>query len=700
MPARSGAGASVASGASYQARVAAYFLSCALSGLPAPATKYGQATEISLEVRDHVDDIQISFDSGVRALIQAKRTLPFSLLTNSEFSSALRQFVSQSLTGDDGHAQYCLITTSSASKRITGDLLVALDVARNCDPDIFLRDQPKSVTTTYRDVLLVVLDIYKQLGGDGDERVARGLLSKMHVIVLDLDTDSSLEHAVVLSLHAAGYAAPSGVWSKLIVDCLEWARRRQTVSVSDMRRQFERLRLPTSGSIQRRGQYLEFEMSTKGFEVGREIAIMRADKDLSFLEKGQVGVVEFYRFDSDCRPRLSFQNDRITFGNGEQFELWGRFSTWLGANRFIEENTERFADLDILVIPMNVEEDLEAGLCAKTHRKALELAAKSRDGTRCVHCERPVTTTMSPIVELGDGPTLIFGMAHPSCVLPSDRVMGRADHKLFVENPELKDFDINAWFDAAHGGQGFSGAVRASKQAVAPIIWGGTPSIEASIGKYMVVSILDDGTEQLASNRGKVQRFTREHAEEFASSLSAGITKAEAQGDPLCYSDQSRAFAARSVLLRQLGTSEKISPIAKVEVRAYEAREAARFPGPKSWYAPLLVLRDATSMLPLIFTNMVAAISDPMSLGRHMNNWRNAGFEIPPYEIEILLADAQVDNLIEEAIANEVGVVIDPVISEDGTMELVSGSPIYSLDMIAKGQIAQNTGDQLFDFDR
>jgi hypothetical protein len=160
------------------------------------------------------------------------------------------------------------------------------------------------------------------------------------------------------------------------------------------------------------------------------------------------------------------------------------------------------------------------------------------------------------------------------------------------------------------------------------------------------------------------------------------MQKANGNGDPLCYSDQSRAFSTRSILTRQLGSREKIQRIVDVQVRLYDAKEAARYPGPRSWYAPLLVLRDAETLTPLVLSNAIPAISDPLTLGRHLENWANAGYAIPSYKIESLLTDTQVDQLIDMATTDGLGVIIDPLLSEDGEAELVHGHPIYPLALL------------------
>jgi hypothetical protein len=653
-----------------------------------PAVPHGIPLKVSMETNEAVDDLQVAFDSGKRAAFQAKRTISFSTLANAEFVSVVKQFVAHEMRSDGGvDESYYLVTSSTASKRITGDLLAALNAARDCSPQVFERDQPKAIVDTYSEVLTAILSILDQLYGGADEPWARMLLSKSYVIVLDIDPNSSLEQALVLALHAKGYAAPSEMWGKLVADCLEWARRRLTVDLSDIEKTYSHLKVVAPQAINAtEHQYLRVQLNVDGFEVGRELVVARALNDLPIMKTGMLGLFEFYRFDDDCRPRLRFEGDRIILGSGDELELWGRFATWTGLNRYIDENIERLGREEVIVFPMNDDRDRETDLCAKTHRKALEAVAQSRDGTKCVHCELPVTASMSPVVEYGDGPDLSFGISHRECVLPTDRVMGRADSEMFGENPELVNFDVNSWFNAAHGGHGVFVGINASKQAIAPVIWGGIPPLEDKVGKYVVALVMKDGSEQLTSNRGLIQRFTKQHAEALALKLNTTVEQSTKDGDPLSCSDQTRAFGPRSLLVSKLGGSEKIQAIVDVRIRPYEAREAARYPGPRSWYAPLLILRESETLVPVILTNAIPAISDPLALGRHMENWRNAGYHLPACHLESLLTDAQVDQLLDKFEGTEVGVIIDPLFSEDGSGELVHGHPIYPLSEMERGQ--------------
>lgn len=686
MSVSSGAGAAVASGAGYQARVAAYFVACALSDLAIPFMPSTKPSKISMETSDAIDDLQIVSESGKRSCMQVKRSISFSTSPKSEMRSVLKQFVSQHLNTQVGTTnEYCLVVSSDSSKRVTGDMLAALAAARDCSTESFERDQPKSIVSTYNTLLEAVVEIQQELGAPESEETARKILSMSRVIVLDIDPDSSLEQAIVLALHSTSFPAPNELWGKLVSDCLEWARRRKTHDLAAVINSYEHLKVRSAKAAQKPdAQYLEATFSADSFEVGRELVIGRALDDQAPLKKGSVGIIEFYRFDDDCQPRLRFENNLLILQSGLEIELFGRFATWVGLNRFLDENIERFKDEEVVFIPMDIDEDLESGLCAATHRNALEAAALRRDGTKCVHCERPVSSSMSPVVEFGLGDALVLGVSHKECLRPTDRVMGVADCDLFRENPELVNFDVNGWFDAAHSGHGVFHGIEVGRQAVTPIVWGGLPTYEDTAGEYVVVSKLEDGSEELTLKRGRVQRFTKRHADEFSAKLNGAIVQAENSGDVLCYSDQSRAFGSKSTLMPLIGGKEKFLSIVNAVVRPFDGNEAARYPDPGSWYAPVLILRERATKGQIVLADAVPLISDPLALGRYLDNWHKAGFDIPSYEVEVLATDSQVDQLIDAATRLEQVVVIDPLLSEDGQIELVRGCPIHPIDLLDK----------------
>ncbi|MEU3006587.1 NACHT domain-containing protein [Streptomyces sp. NPDC007020] len=115
--ARSGsvAGASGDAGTEYRRGVAAYAVACGLSGVPLPGIEIPPAlarvASVSLETDDPVDDIRIDFESGQRALVQAKR----SLTAGKPIKEAVAQWVQAARAGLDPARDRLVIVSGTLS---------------------------------------------------------------------------------------------------------------------------------------------------------------------------------------------------------------------------------------------------------------------------------------------------------------------------------------------------------------------------------------------------------------------------------------------------------------------------------------------------------------------------------------------------------------------------------------------------------
>src|SRR5439155_4317421 len=102
----------------------------------------------------------------------------------------------------------------------------------------------------------------------------------------------------------------------------------------------------------------------------------------------------------------------------------------------------------------------------------------------------------------------------------------------------------------------------------AVLAWSG-PASSVSPGDYLVECRLAGGESVFFHERGRIHRLTRAEAEDAVAMITARIKTAREAGDPLCFSDQSRAFGSRSTLLQLLGGSEKLVEIERAEAVAF-----------------------------------------------------------------------------------------------------------------------------------
>jgi hypothetical protein len=194
------------------------------------------------------------------------------------------------------------------------------------------------------------------------------------------------------------------------------------------------------------------------------------------------------------------------------------------------------------------------------------------------------------------------------------------------------------------------------------------------------ISLLGGGQE-IVTQRNDVRRFSKADANRFVSRLNESFETARERGDPFCYTDQSKAFGPRSLLLEQLGGKERIVPVGEARARLYDRRFSARYARPGHWYAPLLYLRGLTTGEPVAVLDTVLLLSDPLKLGHFLENWMEAGIHVSDYETMNILTDAEFDEFMRWIEARGWAAIIDPVLNpSDGT--LVSGLPIRSLESV------------------
>src|SRR5580658_2829941 len=142
---QSGAGASVSSGASYQARVGGYVLAASICCIDSELAAAETVATLAFETRESVDDININLRDGNTVYVQAKAKMEFSIGDGGELRSVFRQFEQQHSRRAQATDRFVLVTTGRSSKKVVYDVRAALDAFRGPET-AFFRDQPKALT--------------------------------------------------------------------------------------------------------------------------------------------------------------------------------------------------------------------------------------------------------------------------------------------------------------------------------------------------------------------------------------------------------------------------------------------------------------------------------------------------------------------------------------------------------------------------
>ncbi|QKC97157.1 hypothetical protein [Mesorhizobium sp. NZP2298] len=680
MVGQGGAGASVSSGAGFQARVAAYSI---LSSICEIETEFGAASSIAqvgFETRTSIDDLNLLFRNGSRSYIQAKATVDFSLATG-ELRSVFQQFEQQDAAGDNNE-RFLLVTSSRASKKVTFDLRAALEGFRSSQAGDFFRDQPKVLTDIIADLRIALTELRNAADREDDPAAVDRIIRKSGVVVLDVEAKDTLEQAIILVLQAKGYAAPSGVWGKAVADCVTYAKQRRTITIEEISKTFERFQVPVAELSQAAADdILKIELGEMEAASGREVVLLRTI-DEALGPVGRNIIMEFFRFDGNCDERLDFDTTPFTLPNGLQFEVLLRAATEQGIARLINEHLELVGDQPIVMMRLNSDTDPDAEPCAIAQRERLRNAIKQNEHPLlCLHCGQTVAEPLAAFVEIGHFLNPVVGLVHSACLKPVDRVIGGAKSPFSEEHPELVNFDANAWFRAVNGGQrAFDNLNLLRAGPVAHMGWGGRIA-RGPAGQFLVEVLLKDGGSEIVTQRNTLHRFSKREAEEFVARLNIMFKEKSDAGDPFCYTDQSKGFGPRSILIEQFGAREKRREVASAQVRQFEQRLVAPYSRPGQWYAPVLSLRYSSSGDPVALGGAVILLTDPLALKDHLNNWREAGFEVTDYELVSVLTDADFDDFMRWVEDHGHFAVVDALL-DPGTGMLASGVLLRSIESI------------------
>lgn len=680
MRAKSGAGAAVSSGANFQARVGAYLIASRLCTTPSAILGDESFEYLSFETTEAVDDINVVFSDESAVYIQAKATISYSINAGGELRSVLEQFCNQEIQAG---AKLLLVTSSRASKKVINDLRAALNAFHTASNVAFFRDQPKALTEIITQIRSAIRDVSvgngKALSGDAADELIR----KMSVVVLDIEMSDPLEHAVILNLNSKGCIAAEAVWGKIISDCVGHSKNRRTLSAKNLVEQYGKyLSSPDETKEEIFQSFFRIEKRGNGLGAGRDVFLCDLPAARGPLPKG-LAIVETYRFDENCSERLSFSDQTVTFGDGFEAKLLLRSATYDGLLRMLEKRPNLIGDREVHIWPINSDKDFEEGPCAKIHARRLEQAFQNNPTPlKCVVCGKAVSTNNTQIVELEPMEEPTVGTCHDACLEPSSRVLGLIQNDFFSSHDELVNFDVEAWYRAIDGGQMVFRNADTFAGGNKPVIGWSGGKLEGPPGDYVVEISLVGGGREIVTKRNGVQRFDLNGAKAFCTQLGQMLETARTQGDPFCYTDQSKGFGPRSKLLELFGAKEAIIPIESARHRRFDTRFAARYSRPGQWYAPLFYLRSLDTGDVFSVEKAIFLLSDPLSLAAHLRNWADIGLVSRNYELPILSTDAEFDNFMKWCVKNGTAVVVNPLF-DPSSGNLVSGYPVQPIDDIA-----------------
>ena len=221
MSSQSGGGAAANSGVNFQQRVSAWLLASSIAELPIAKTLglRGETTAntISYEHSGHIDDLKVIWENGQVSYFQIKRALSLSTRPESEFSSAVDQFVRQFIADASRESCYVLAVSSDASGSIRRILRKLLDATR-LNPNA-MTENPHSkaeadVNCRFHEVVRRSFAAHAIQGMTKDELAE--FSRRTYIYVVDVEEGMPHESSAILALAPRVHVPPELVWSLLV----------------------------------------------------------------------------------------------------------------------------------------------------------------------------------------------------------------------------------------------------------------------------------------------------------------------------------------------------------------------------------------------------------------------------------------------------------------------------------------------------
>ena len=667
-----GGGAATNSGIDFQQRIAALVLAHVLIDVK----NYSifqldddlHVTEIRFETNNGIDDLVLMATDG-RVLIQAKHSLSLSDKLDSEYSSVLKQFVAQYVDDNRSNDMYVLATSSRSSQRITKELRKLTEAARL--NEIGSADNP--LTKVEEDVMnktcvLIEIHYLNKTGIAISKETLDCLFRRIRVALLDIEEGAPLELAVLTLLAGKASVSPALLWRSLIALCLSLAKDRLSIDKNGLTQRMGKFigKASASDVSNMAREFLSLEIQG-ALSAGREVLLVK-----SFMEDADYVILELYRFEDDGRRRLKFFDSKVVLLDGSTLDVIHRAATFVGIERFIQDQPNTYSNVRMVIIPINTQENVENEPYAKAHAEyCSHLAESSANPLLCLHCGDPISEDEAPFVEIDDEvEECQVGLVHGCCLRSIDRVLGIIRCDLFREYKHLKNFDYGLWFEKASRGQGLFGAMSHLNNRIFPVAWKPDYNV-ISKGGWCIKITLDDGSARYAQERGRVVRCAENESIALAQQFNEAYEKAKNKRDPWCFTSESDTYGNYSGVLQVMAEGERCLLCVKAEVVHYTRSIGSAYSKVDNFYAPLTLLLEQDTGIPVTINNAIFLTSNPLQLEQHIENWQLAGIKLPEFVVSIIESDDKFDKFVRQVKDDGGSVIVNPRLTMTG--ELLGG---------------------------
>lgn len=683
-------GSATNAGIEYQQRVSALFLITMLCKTRAILGSLGlrsdlEITSIAYETAEYVDDLKLACASGQSLYLQIKRHLSLSSLDQSDFYKTIDQFVQQHLSDPHDKIEYILATSPDTSGAIVKTLKKLTEAHRLNPAAIDINPLSKAEQHIFNVYKALVLNIYKKRSSR--EMTQADFVEfnrRVYIVVLDVESGGVHESVAITLLTSRVRVSPELVWSMLIQKSLHYAKNRLSITVEALLETLSVYLDKTKEGISQDALSLseQWSLEAKGatrISSGKEVVLVESNEQSARLlapkssKKIDLFVLEFYRFDDNCSKRLKYFSSSVVWGKLQiESKVIFRSATMQGMARYLENNSEQFKGKSIAFVLAKEIDDVDETACARVQADLCKkLLDDRKDILKCLHCGKAASQYKATLVEIDDAETQAsVGVVHDECLRPIDRVLGQMEVPAFDKKEFLKYFDIDKWIVLILKGQFLFNGLKKARGgigSVQTIAWN-AENEDLRSADYCVKIDLKNGLVRHATSRGKLDRYPKHIAELRAKQMNQSIAEARGKNNPLCYTSINWSFGNYSLMIAAKEEEEECVECISASVVRYSEHIGRQYPVDVQYYAPLLYLVDPVSESRYTINRHLVFITDPLGFGKLRDNWIEAGIEVGVYEMRIVDSDDKFDKMVAEALADHVGVVIDPILDKEGNL--------------------------------
>ncbi len=673
-------GSGTNSGINFQQRIAALSLVAQYVDFDLSSTlRIDEKLEIEsvhFETDDPIDDLKL-ICKNCKVFLQIKRALSFQTDGGTDFYSVIDQFIAQFVKKEKSKEYYVLATSTNSSNAIIQELSKITESIRLNDhtyKDNPLNKSEKITFDKYEKLFYEIFLLRTRKNATENDFIA--FSQRFHIAVIEIEEGRPNEQVAKILLSGKNFLDTHLVWSVLIANSLEYARKRQSVNKQAIEKilqryiKVEEIEISENEGLQ---ELFDTEIISNGcFPVAKEVVMVESiDDGHDYL------IMELYRFADDGKKKHDYYSNKLKLEKVlEEFVVIQRAATFQGLERYIEQNEKRFKDKKIAIIPSNPDyniEDEEHKPVAELHKKYLQdLAKKNKNLFVCLHCEKGLNIHNSTVVEIDDLDSKpAIGAVHDSCLRPIDRIIGKAMVPTQKRESRLASFDYKTWAKLLMRGQGMLNGLKRTrdfKRSTLVAAWSANEK-EFRDYSFCLKIILEGDYVVHMTDRGRIHRFNKLEAEEAKNEMMENLTKARELKDPICYTDKNHTFGHKSQLEVIKDENEKVLEIKNIEVSKY-SKLLEKFDQDIYFYAPVCILRHFEEEMIITFNNIVPLISDPLEFEDIFKSWSNFGFTMPIEDIElkIIKSDLEFDSFMRDFFRTGMNPIIDPIFGADGNL--------------------------------